>query len=143
MELVYRLDDIRTAAERIIKEGQHSKVWAFYGDMGAGKTTLIHAVCELMGLQGSFGSPTFSIINEYFSGDFSVYHVDLYRCRNEEEAVRAGVEDCLYSGNLCMVEWPSKAEGIFPDDTLRLHIHVLDEFTRKIVIGTAGHNALT
>jgi tRNA threonylcarbamoyladenosine biosynthesis protein TsaE len=77
-------------------------------------------------------SPTFSIINEYESLVGTIYHIDLYRCENEDEAIRAGVEECLYSGSTCLVEWPSKAPGIFPVDTLYVNMTVIDGETRKI-----------
>jgi len=137
MELAYGLTELNKAAQSVLEAGKNYPVWAFYGDMGAGKTTFIHELCKLMKVSGSFGSPTFSIINEYGSGNGPVYHIDLYRCKNEEEAIRAGVEDCLYSGNLCMVEWPSRAEGIFPSNTLRLTLTVTGEFSRHISVETS------
>lgn len=134
MEFRYGLGDIDKAAEEVLKKAGRSRVLAFYGEMGAGKTTFIHALCHRMGVKGTLSSPTFAIINEYTAANGPVYHIDLYRCANEEDAIRAGVEDCLYSGNLCLVEWPSRAEGIFPADTLRITIHEDDENTRRITI---------
>ena len=135
MELVYDLEGIGDVAKDVLQSAKDHDVWAFYGEMGAGKTTLIHALCVEMKVTGSFGSPTFSIINEYVTEDFRpLYHIDLYRCKNEEEAIRAGVEDCFYSGNTCMVEWPSKAESILPENTLHITITVIDERTRKLDI---------
>jgi tRNA threonylcarbamoyladenosine biosynthesis protein TsaE len=103
--------------------------------MGAGKTTFIHALCEAMGVKDTITSPTFSIINQYktVKGQ-TVYHMDLYRIKDENEAINAGMEDCLYSGNLCLVEWPEKAPGIFPDDTLHITITSVDDNTRKLKI---------
>jgi tRNA threonylcarbamoyladenosine biosynthesis protein TsaE len=78
-------------------------------------------------------SPTFSIINQYTAdNDQTIYHMDLYRLKDENEAMNAGVEDCLYSGNICLVEWPGKAPGIFPDDTLHITISSVDDYTRKL-----------
>lgn len=134
MELVYRMEDINSAAEAIRQSAKESKVMTFSGDMGSGKTTLIHALCHQLGVTGTLSSPTFSIINEYISDNRPVYHIDLYRCKNEEEAIRAGVEDCLYSGNTCLVEWPSRAENLFPPDTIRISIHEIDDRTRKITV---------
>jgi tRNA threonylcarbamoyladenosine biosynthesis protein TsaE len=134
MEFEYRLEKIEEAAQKLLSEAGNYKVWAFDGEMGSGKTTLIHTICNILGVKGTFGSPTFSIINEYISSTEPVFHIDLYRCKDEEEAVRAGVEDCLYSGNLCMVEWPTKAPGIFPDETLRVVITVTGENSRKLFI---------
>jgi tRNA threonylcarbamoyladenosine biosynthesis protein TsaE len=134
MEIVYALKDIDKAASDLMTRLQGIKVLAFSGEMGAGKTTFIHALCHQMGVKGTLSSPTFSIINEYETGDGMLYHIDLYRCKNEEEAVRAGVEDCLYSGYTCLVEWPSRAEGIFPEDTMRIGIKEIDGHTRKITL---------
>lgn len=135
MELVYGIDEIDKTAEMFLKSAKHKKVIAFSGEMGAGKTTFIHAVCRRMGVKGTLGSPTFSIINEYGSDQGPVYHIDLYRCKNEEEAIRAGVEECLYSGHTCMVEWPSRAEGIFPPGTFRVSMYAIDDHRRKITGG--------
>jgi tRNA threonylcarbamoyladenosine biosynthesis protein TsaE len=134
MELVYSLNEIGEAAKMVLEAVGEAKVVAFEGEMGAGKTTLIQSVCKELGVSGTVSSPTFSIINEYASDFGTIFHIDLYRCRSEEEVVRAGVEECLYSGNLCLVEWPSRAPGIFPDETTRLAITQLDGHTRKIIV---------
>lgn len=134
MERDYELQQLGEIAHLLLQFRESHRVWAFEGEMGAGKTTLIHAVCDQLGLEGSFGSPTFSIINEYRAAGSTIYHIDLYRCKNEDEAIRAGVEDALYSGNLCLVEWPSKAPGIFPEDTLRIMITVKGESHRAVSI---------
>ena len=106
----------------------------FSGEMGSGKTTFIQALCRQAGVKGVMGSPTFSIINEYETGERPVYHIDLYRCKDEEEAIRAGVEDCIYSGNRCFVEWPSKAPSLFPEETIRVRITEIDDRTRRITV---------
>ncbi|OQP50992.1 tRNA (adenosine(37)-N6)-threonylcarbamoyltransferase complex ATPase subunit type 1 TsaE [Niastella yeongjuensis] len=134
MQLHSTLDNIRQTAHRFWELIDGRKVIAFYGDMGAGKTTLIHALCDEKGVTSTVGSPTFSIINEYKYPGGRVFHIDLYRLKDEEEAVRAGVEDCLYSGDICLVEWPARAEGIFPEDTARVEIQVVDPNTRIINI---------
>jgi tRNA threonylcarbamoyladenosine biosynthesis protein TsaE len=100
--------------------------------MGAGKTTFIHALCSIKGVNGAVGSPTFSIINEYRHPGGKIFHIDLYRLRDEEEALRAGVEDTLYSGQICLVEWPERAPGIFPPETVDINIEAIDPHTRKI-----------
>ena len=134
MELVYSLENIDEAAEVIYHSMKGREILTFSGDMGAGKTTFIQALCRKMGIKGVTGSPTFSIINEYESDRGPVFHIDLYRCRDEEEAIRAGVEDCLYSGCVCLVEWPSKAPSLFPEETIRIAITDINGDRRKISI---------
>jgi tRNA threonylcarbamoyladenosine biosynthesis protein TsaE len=134
MQLQCTLDNIRQTARRFWELVDGRKVIAFYGNMGAGKTTLIHALCDEKGVTSTVGSPTFSIINEYAFPGGRLFHIDLYRLKDEEEAVRAGVEDCLYSGDICLVEWPARAEAIFPGDTVRVEIQVVDQATRNIQI---------
>ena len=102
--------------------------------MGAGKTTFIHALCEVKGVKDVVGSPTFSIINEYSYPGGMIFHIDLYRLKNEEEAIRAGVEDCLYSDHICFVEWPERAPGIFPPDAIHAYIELIDSDTRHLTI---------
>lgn len=133
MDLNFSLNDIKIAATQLLKEAAAKTVLAFHGDMGAGKTTFIHALCEVMGVKGAVSSPTFSIINQYdTAAGKTIYHMDLYRLKDEQEALNAGVEDCLYSGNLCLVEWPEKAPGIFPDDTLHITISSTGANSRKV-----------
>lgn len=133
MSLSFTLGQIKIAAEQVFDYGKDKKVWAIHGEMGAGKTTFIHALCEYLGVTSAIGSPTYSIINEYKSGKAGeIYHMDWYRLKDEEEAIQAGVEDCLFSGNLCLVEWPEKAAALLPDDCLHVAISVVDEQTRKI-----------
>ena len=102
--------------------------------MGAGKTTFIHELCAVKGVIDPVGSPTFSIINEYRYPGGKIFHIDLYRLKDEEEALRAGVEDVLYSGDLCLVEWPARAPGIFPPGTIGLQITAIDRDIREIIV---------
>lgn len=133
MEVIFKLQQIQDAAATLLKHTSNCKVFAFYGEMGAGKTTFIHALCQAMGVKSTVSSPTFSIINQYTDASGAVvYHMDLYRLKNEQEAINAGVEDSLYSGNICLVEWPEKAPGIFPEDTAHIHISFIDANTRKL-----------
>ncbi|MEO6252771.1 MAG: tRNA (adenosine(37)-N6)-threonylcarbamoyltransferase complex ATPase subunit type 1 TsaE [Ferruginibacter sp.] len=133
MEVNFRLEEITATAKTVLADMANYKVFAFHGEMGAGKTTFIHALCEVMGVQDVVTSPTFSIINQYkTSKNQTVYHMDLYRIKDEHEAINAGIEDCLYSGDICLVEWPEKAEGIFPDNTLHITISSVDDNTRKL-----------
>lgn len=135
MEVNFSLDTIDKAAQEFLAAVKNFTVVAFSGEMGAGKTTFIHALCEALEVTDTISSPTFSIINQYKtrSGNL-IYHIDLYRLKDEEEALQAGVEDCLYSGNTCFVEWPDKAPGIFPEDSLYLSIEATGSNTRKLKI---------
>lgn len=135
MELRFSLDGIGEAARQFWQAAGEARVFAFHGPMGAGKTTFIHALCDARGVSSTVGSPTFSIINEYAWPGGKMYHIDLYRLKDEEEAMQAGVEDCLYSGNICLVEWPERAAGLFPDDTVSVHINAIDPQTRVLRIG--------
>jgi len=134
MEIRFTLDAIQEAARQCWQAIGPAKVVAFHGQMGAGKTTFIHALCDVKGVTSTVGSPTFSIINEYVWAGGIIFHIDLYRLNDEEEAIRAGVEDCLYSGHTCLVEWPERAERLFPEDTVSLHIEAIDLHTRLLRI---------
>jgi tRNA threonylcarbamoyladenosine biosynthesis protein TsaE len=135
MDLIFKLENIQGAAANLLSTVNINSVFAFHGEMGAGKTTFIHALCEAMGVKTTISSPTFSIINQYSTGEGkTIYHMDLYRLKDDTEAVNAGVEDCLYSGNTCLVEWPEKAPGIFPDNTVHITITMLNTNTRKLSI---------
>ena len=134
MDLRFHLQEIGTAALDFWRQFPTETIFAFHGEMGAGKTTFIHALCEAKGVTDTVGSPTFPIINEYASPSGNIFHMDLYRLKDEEEAVRAGVEDVLYSGDLCLVEWPDRAPGIFPAGTIHLRITVIDRDIREIIV---------
>ena len=132
MERIFTLPEIDETARAFWDSFPDKKIYAFQGKMGAGKTSFIRALCASKKVKETVGSPTFSIINEYSSPSGTIYHLDLYRLKDEEEALRAGVEDCLYSGEICLVEWPDRAPGIFPGDTLVTLLETVDEKTRKI-----------
>ena len=133
MDVIFALSEIKNAAEQFLASAATKTVFAFNGEMGAGKTTFIHALCQVMGVKDTISSPTFSIINQYSTvNGNTIYHMDLYRLKDEEEAINSGVEDCLYSGNTCLVEWPQKAPNIFPDDTLHVTITAINADTRKL-----------
>lgn len=135
MQREVTIQNIHAAAQEIWPTYKQYKVWAFHAAMGSGKTTFIHALCDVLGVTDAVGSPTFSIINQYRLADGqTLYHLDLYRINDDEEAVQAGVEEVLYSGDYCMVEWPDKIPGLLPDDALQLHIEPLNETTRRITI---------
>lgn len=132
MELIFDLHELPSAANRFWQQVEGRHVFAFRGEMGAGKTTFITALCKAIGVTSVISSPTFSIINEYDAPAGPVYHIDLYRLKDAAEALEAGVEDILYSGNTCLVEWPDRAPSIFPGDTLWLEIELIDRNTRKL-----------
>jgi tRNA threonylcarbamoyladenosine biosynthesis protein TsaE len=138
MERLFKLEQINQTAAECWKAIYPKTVIAFHGGMGAGKTTFIHALCEAKKVKDVTGSPTFSIINEYLfeedGAEKKIYHMDLYRLKDEEEAIQAGVEDCLYSDHICLVEWPEKTPGLFPPDTVHLFIETIDSDTRKLII---------
>ena len=127
------IDEIAQAA-RDFKAGiGDHRVIAFHGEMGAGKTTFIKALCAEFGVTDNVASPTFAIINEYLAGDGStIYHFDLYRMETIADLQNIGVEDYFYSGNFCLVEWPELAEPLFPNNVLNVSITVLPDKTRKI-----------
>jgi tRNA threonylcarbamoyladenosine biosynthesis protein TsaE len=139
VDLIFTKEQLRTAVRQFLQITGDARVFAFHGEIGAGKTTFIHAVCEAKGVQEAVSSPTFSIINEYLydcDGTKRVlFHIDLYRLKDEAEAIEAGVEDCLYSGHICFAEWPEKAPGIFPPDAIHVHLSVIDSQTRQLSIG--------
>ena len=143
MEWCFSLDNIKMVAKECWQATNGKTVFAFHGQMGAGKTTFIHALCNEIGVKDVISSPTFSIINEYQfipntigTGETkkALFHIDLYRLKDAEEAIRAGVEDVIYSGNICLVEWPEKVPSIFPDNTVHINIELVDDKTRRLKI---------
>ena len=135
MEMTVDLATIKEQAHAFWDAVGDVQVIAFFGAMGTGKTTFIHALCEAKQVSSTISSPTFSIINEYASPSGTIFHIDLYRLKDEDEAIRAGVEDCFYSGNLCLVEWPEKAPGIFPENTQNVYVDFIDIQTRRLRLG--------
>ena len=116
MEIIFSLDEIKQVAKKIILEKPH-KVILFHGNMGVGKTTLIKALAKELGVTDATSSPTFSLVNEYHAEDNQkVYHFDMYRLKSEIEALDMGIEDYLYSGNWCFIEWAEKIPNLLPDD---------------------------
>ena len=124
MEITIKgLDTIRSAARQFIENIGSSRVFAFYGKMGAGKTTFVKALCEELGCDDVITSPTFAIVNEYTDGEQQpVYHFDFYRIKKLEEVYDMGYEEYFYSGALCLIEWPELIEDVLPDDTVRVTI---------------------
>lgn len=129
------LDSIRDAAKAFIEAMDDRTVFAFYGDMGAGKTTFIKAICEELGVEDVINSPTFAIVNEYRSdSDELIYHFDFYRINKVEEAYDFGYEDYLYSGALCFIEWPEKIEELLPSDIVNVTIKENEDGTRTVSV---------
>lgn len=132
---INNIDALPQAANSFLKHIDHRKVFAFHGDMGAGKTTFIKALCESMGVKDVVNSPTFAIVNEYTSREQeTIYHFDCYRIETPEEAYDFGAEDYLYSGNLCLIEWPQNIEALLPDDTRHVSIVENPDGTRTLTI---------
>ena len=128
------LADINEAAKQFIENMGDGKVFAFYGKMGAGKTTFIKAICEELGVDDVITSPTFAIVNEYqsaTSGD-SIYHFDFYRIKKLEEVYDMGYEDYFYSGSLCFLEWPELIDDLLPDDATKVTIEATDDGGRVV-----------
>ena len=135
MDIFFSLHKIDNAARTFLQIINEKKIIALHGQMGAGKTTFVHAICDVLGVQDAVSSPTFSIINEYTTKENNaVFHIDLYRLKNEAEAIAAGVEDCLYSGNLCFIEWPEIAPGILSDETVHCYLSMKGNNERMLQI---------
>lgn len=133
MELtVKNINEIPAAAEKLIVFAGDEKIFLFYGDMGAGKTTFIKSLCRYLGVTEQTSSPTFSIINEYQAAALKIYHFDFYRLKKEDEALDMGYEEYFYSGNYCFIEWPEKIAGLLPDHYIRVDINVLNNSERLL-----------
>ena len=129
------LDSIHEAAKQFIAAMEDNTVFAFYGKMGAGKTTFIKAICEELGVNDVINSPTFAIVNEYADADGEpVYHFDFYRIKNLGEAYDIGSEEYFYSGSPCFIEWPELVEPLLPEETVAVRIEVHDDQSRTVCI---------
>lgn len=128
------LDSIHEAAREFIKNMGKGHVFAFYGKMGAGKTTFIKAICEELGVEDVITSPTFAIVNDYTStkDDSHIYHFDFYRIKKLEEVYDMGYEDYFYSGSLCFIEWPELIEDILPGDAVKVTITQNEDGSRTV-----------
>lgn len=132
---IHSLRELLLAAELILERSGGKGVVAFYGGMGAGKTTLIREICAQLGVADNVASPTFAIVNQYMTDDGNpIYHFDFYRIDKVEEAFDMGYEEYFYSGDLCLVEWPEKVEQLMPDDTMRVSIEVTGDNSRRITL---------
>lgn len=127
------LDAINEAAKQFVAAMGSNRVFAFYGKMGAGKTTFIKALCTELGVDDVITSPTFAIVNEYTAGDGSpIYHFDFYRIKKLDEVYDMGYEDYFYDGGLCLIEWPELIESLLPEDAVEVHIAEQPDGTRTI-----------
>lgn len=135
MDVVFQLNELPQVVAKAWQAFGDQPTWLFEAPMGAGKTTFIHALCAHLQVTDAVSSPTFAIVNEYRSPVAgTIYHMDWYRLKDEDEAIQAGVEDLLYSGKLCLVEWPNKAPGILPDKVLRISLEPEDAQSRRLRI---------
>ena len=127
------LAHINEAAKAFVENiGDHT-VFAFYGKMGAGKTTFIKAICEELGVDDVITAPTFAIVNEYTAQDGPVYHFDFYRIKKIEEVYDMGFEDYFYSGALCLIEWPELIEEVLPEDAVKVTIEEKEDGSRAVL----------
>lgn len=129
-----------SVAQQIIDFAQATPVWLFYGEMGAGKTTLIKALCQVWEVEDTASSPTFALVNEYrMGGGQRLYHFDFYRIEDEEEAIDIGVEEYFYSQCYCLVEWPSKIRNLLPEAYIRIEIRAHEDQRRTIHLSRHEH----
>jgi tRNA threonylcarbamoyladenosine biosynthesis protein TsaE len=134
MDMIYTLAQMDEIAQSLMKKFGTQSVWAFHAPMGAGKTTLITALCKILGVQDRVNSPTFAIMNEYQGLGKVIYHMDWYRLENDGEARRAGVEMAMEDSDYCFIEWPEKAINLIPSDALHIKIEILGPEHRRIFI---------
>ncbi|MES2278407.1 MAG: tRNA (adenosine(37)-N6)-threonylcarbamoyltransferase complex ATPase subunit type 1 TsaE [Bacteroidota bacterium] len=128
------LPELNSIAQQIIAFGDNERIFLFYGEMGAGKTTLIKALCDELGVEGQTSSPTFSIVNEYAGSRGAIYHFDFYRLKNQTEALDMGYEEYFYSGDYCFIEWPEKIPDLLPLHYAEIHINAQTDGSRQITL---------
>ena len=134
MKLQYKIAELPKIAKTILEKASSKNV-LFYGEMGAGKTTLIKQLIKQLGVNDTVNSPTFSLVNEYFSNtEETIFHFDFYRIQNETEALDIGIEEYFYKNAWCLIEWPQNVENLLPLERTEIHISVLDENTRTLEI---------
>jgi tRNA threonylcarbamoyladenosine biosynthesis protein TsaE len=128
------LTQLPSIASEIISFAKDNRIFLFYGDMGAGKTTLIKSLCENLGTTEPVTSPTFSIVNEYIGTKNKIYHFDFYRLKNQTEALDMGYEEYFYSDAYCFIEWPEKIPNLLPQHYVNIKINVLNDNSRQVII---------
>jgi tRNA threonylcarbamoyladenosine biosynthesis protein TsaE len=126
--------DLKPVVEYLVSQSKLNKVFAFTGHLGAGKTTLIKQFCVALGVNGTVSSPTFSLVNEYAGTDETIYHFDFYRLNSPDEAYGIGFEEYLYSGSICLIEWPEMVDGLLPQTFILVKITVSDTDERELEI---------
>ena len=129
---VKNLEALAQAAQQVLNKYTQERIFLFYGQMGAGKTTFINELCQTLGVLDHTSSPTFSIVNEYDSTSGTIYHFDFYRLKNEVEALDMGYEEYFYSGAYCFVEWSEKIPNLIPDNHLKIYINTNEDLSRTI-----------
>ncbi len=130
---VNSVNELEQAARQLLTSFQEDRIFAFYGKMGAGKTTLIKALCRAMGSVDNITSPTFALVNEYDTDRMAkVYHFDFYRIKEIAEALDLGFDDYIYSGQYCFMEWPEKVEPLLPENLVEVHIEEISPTARLI-----------
>ena len=133
--LLNNLSDIESVAKKFVENMGSRRVFAFYGEMGAGKTTFLKAICNTLGVTETITSPTFAIVNEYaIEGGDPIFHFDFYRIKDIDEAYDFGYEDYFYSGHLCFIEWPQLVESLLPKDVVKVQILIEDNEQRTILV---------
>lgn len=127
------MQELEQGAGRFLELAGEHRIMAFSGELGAGKTTFIQAICRKLGIEVEVSSPTFALVNEYFSpGGDSIYHFDLYRIESPDELFDMGYEEYFYSGSLCLIEWPEKARELIPESALWVKIEIGENEARII-----------
>jgi tRNA threonylcarbamoyladenosine biosynthesis protein TsaE len=141
MDRVYGMSELDEVAAELLSALPRAKVFAFHGGMGAGKTTLIARLCRILGVKATASSPTYALVNEYpLASGGCIHHIDLYRLDHEREAFEAGLEETLHSGDTCLVEWPERAPGILPPDTVNVWLEVQPDGRRRIRVRFPARN---
>ena len=132
---IQSLEEISSAARKFVESIGERRIFAFYGSMGAGKTTFIKAICEELGVEDVITSPTFAIVNEYTTGTGKpLYHFDFYRIKKLDEFYDMGGEDYFGSGNLCFIEWPELIEDVLPEEAVIVNIKEVDDGSRLVTV---------
>lgn len=129
------IEDYPIAARQFVEVMGNERIFAFYGKMGSGKTTLIKSICEELGVEDTINSPTFAIVNEYEDRENNtIYHFDFYRIKSLAEVYNMGYEEYLYSDAVCFMEWPELIEELLPEETIRVEIEENEDGTRTVTL---------